>query len=169
MSVTDNFIKPKNKFTNKDIECIYFDYIIYKMNTNTNAIQYLSMIMKGESLKIDYVLSMVEIINNSYGSAKDVAIVLEEIFKHEKSAKILIAVQVLEYLVKNGNRNFHEAANKESFQKSILGLLKRVMLNLFSKEEKWASLRSSDRTQKIGRALSRAFCTSFSCGTTHSS
>ena len=59
--------------------------------------------------------------------------ILEEIFKNEKSSKIVLATQILEYLVKNGNRNFHQAANKESFQKSVLGLLKRVDMSLCSK------------------------------------
>lgn len=70
---------------------------------------------------------MVEIINNSYLSAKDIVTILEEIFKFEKSSKIVVAVQVLEFLIKNCNRNFHQAANRESFQKSVLGLLKRVI------------------------------------------
>jgi len=100
----------------------------------TSAIQYMGLIMRQETLNIDYVLSMVEIVNNSYLSAKDVVTILEEIFKVEKSGKIVLATQVLEYLIKNGNRNFHQAANKESFQKTILGLLKRVTLTLFSKE-----------------------------------
>jgi len=47
------------------------------MNPNTTAIQYMGMIMRGDNLNIDYVLSMVEIINNSYLSAKDVVTVLE--------------------------------------------------------------------------------------------
>ena len=34
--------------------------------------------------------------------------------------------QILEYLVKNANKNFHQAANKASFQKCILHLLRRV-------------------------------------------
>ena len=82
------------------------------MNPNITAIQYMGMIMRQEELNINYVLSLVEIVNNSYLSAKDVVTILEEIFKNEKSAKILLATQVLEYLVKNSNRNFHQAANK---------------------------------------------------------
>lgn len=82
------------------------------MNPNITAIQYMGMIMRLEELNINYVLSLVEIVNNSYLSAKDVVTILEEIFKNEKSAKILLATQVLEYLVKNSNRNFHQAANK---------------------------------------------------------
>lgn len=46
------------------------------MNPNTTAIQYMGMIMRGDTLSIDYVLSMVERANNSYLSAKDVATVL---------------------------------------------------------------------------------------------
>ncbi len=103
------------------------------MNPNTTAIQYMGMIMRLEELNINYVLSLVEIVNNSYLSAKDVVTILEEIFKNEKSAKILLATQILEYLVKNSNRNFHQAANKESFQKSVLGLLKRVSMGVCSK------------------------------------
>jgi hypothetical protein len=91
--------------------------------------------------------------------------VLEEIFKHEKSAKIVIATQTLEYLVKNGNRNFHQAANKESFQKSVLGLLKRVNKVLYSNGAKPTSSRICAPTPKIGRILSHAFFTSFNCGT----
>lgn len=34
--------------------------------------------------------------------------------------------QILQYLVKNTNKNFHQAANKQSFQKHLLTLLKRV-------------------------------------------
>lgn len=101
--------------------------------TVTTAIQYMGMIMRQDTLNIDYVLSMVEIVNHSYLSAKDVVTILEEIFKNEKSSKIVLATQILEYLVKNGNRNFHQAANKESFQKSVLGLLKRVDMSLCSK------------------------------------
>lgn len=106
------------------------------MNPNTTAIQYMGMIMRLEELNITYVLGLVEIVNNSYLSAKDVVTILEEIFKNEKSSKILLATQVLEYLVKNSNRNFHQAANKESFQKSVLGLLKRVRMSLFSNAAK---------------------------------
>lgn len=46
------------------------------MNANTTAIQYMSMIMRQETIHIDYVLSMVEIVNNSYLSAKDVISIL---------------------------------------------------------------------------------------------
>lgn len=35
-------------------------------------------------------------------------------------------MQILEYLIKNCNKNFHQAANKAIFQKQLLGLLKRV-------------------------------------------
>ena len=35
-------------------------------------------------------------------------------------------MKILEYLIKNANKNFHQAANKASFQKRLLGLLKRV-------------------------------------------
>ena len=86
----------------------------------------MGMIMRQYKLNMDYALSMVDILNNSYLSAKDIITILEEIFKNEKSAKILLAVQVLEFCIKNCNRNFHQAANRESFQKSVLGLLKRV-------------------------------------------
>ncbi len=65
------------------------------MKANVSAIQYMGMIMRMDTLHIDYVLSLVEIVNNSYLSAKDVVTILEEIFKNEKSAKILLATQVL--------------------------------------------------------------------------
>ena len=99
------------------------------MQTDITALQYLGMIMHSNKLQLEYTLSMVEILNNSYLSCKDIISILEDIFKNEKSAKIIIATQVLEYLIKNCNRNFHQAANRESFQKSILGLLKRVNLS----------------------------------------
>ena len=35
-------------------------------------------------------------------------------------------MQILEYLIKNANKNFHQAANKASFQKKLIGLLKRL-------------------------------------------
>jgi hypothetical protein len=65
------------------------------MKANVSAIQYMGMIMRMDTLHLDYVLSLVEIVNNSYLSAKDVVTILEEIFKNEKSAKILLATQVL--------------------------------------------------------------------------
>lgn len=65
------------------------------MKANVSAIQYMGMIMRMDTLHLDYVLSLVEIVNNSYLSAKDVITILEEIFKNEKSAKILLATQVL--------------------------------------------------------------------------
>lgn len=46
------------------------------MNANTSAIQYMGMIMRLEQLNVDYVLSMVEIVNNSYLSAKDIVTIL---------------------------------------------------------------------------------------------
>lgn len=96
---------------------------------NRTALQYMGMIMRQSKMNMEYALAMVDIINNSYLSAKDIVTVLEEIFRVEKSGKILVAVQVLDFLVKNCNRNFHQAANRESFQKSVLGLLKRVHQN----------------------------------------
>lgn len=134
------------------------------MNPNITAIQYMGMIMRLEELNINYVLALVEIVNNSYLSAKDVVTILEEIFKNEKSGKILLATQILEYLVKNSNRNFHQAANKESFQKSVLGLLKRVCIILFSKGVKWIFSNNYGQILKIGVELNRAFYTWFSFG-----
>ena len=58
--------------------------------------------------------------------AKECIIVLEEVFLNEKSGKILFTVDVLEYLVKNCNRNFHQAANSKPFMESMLRLLRRV-------------------------------------------
>lgn len=52
------------------------------MKANVSAIQYMGMIMRMDTLHIDYVLSLVEIVNNSYLSAKDVVTILEEIFKN---------------------------------------------------------------------------------------
>lgn len=49
---------------------------IKRMNANTSAIQYMGMIMRLEQLNVDYVLSMVEIVNNSYLSAKDIVTIL---------------------------------------------------------------------------------------------
>lgn len=46
------------------------------MNKNVSVIQYMGMIMRLDTLNIDYVLSMVEIVNNSYVSAKDVVTIL---------------------------------------------------------------------------------------------
>ena len=135
------------------------------MNPNTTAIQYMGMIMRLEELNINYVLSLVEIVNNSYLSAKDVVTILEEIFKNEKSAKILLATQILEYLVKNSNRNFHQAANKESFQKSVLGLLKRVSMGVCSKGGKWTSWRNYVQIPKTGVALNLESCIWSSFGT----
>lgn len=113
----------------------YYNFKIL-MNPNISAIQYMGMIMRLDQLNIDYVLSLVQIVNNSFLSAKDVVTILQQIFRNEKSSKILIGTQILQYLVKNSNRNFHQAANKQSFQKSILGLLKRVIILIYSKEEK---------------------------------
>lgn len=47
-----------------------------KMKANMTAIHYMGMIMRLDQLNIDYVLSMVEIVNNSYVSAKDVVTIL---------------------------------------------------------------------------------------------
>lgn len=93
---------------------------------NRTAIQYMGILMRQSKLDMQNALAMVDILNNSYLSSKDIVTILEEIFKNEKSAKIVVAVQILEFLIKNCNRNFHQAANRESFQKSVLGLLKRV-------------------------------------------
>ena len=38
----------------------------------------------------------------------------------------ICCMQILEYLIKNANKNFHQAANKSSFQKKLIGLLKRL-------------------------------------------
>lgn len=52
-------------------------------------------------------------------------------------------IQILEYLVKNANKNLHQAANKGSFQKSLLGLLRRLrgrssfIKDLRSNAENW--------------------------------
>ena len=46
------------------------------MKANMTAIHYMGMIMRLDQLNIDYVLSMVEIVNNSYVSAKDVVTIL---------------------------------------------------------------------------------------------
>lgn len=64
------------------------------MQPELTAIQHLGMIMNKDKLQIDYVLSMVEILNHSYLSCKDIVTVLEDIFKNEKSGKILLATQV---------------------------------------------------------------------------
>lgn len=45
-------------------------------NRNISAVQYMGMLMRQDKLNIDYVLSLVEIINNSYLSAKDVITIL---------------------------------------------------------------------------------------------
>jgi hypothetical protein len=102
------------------------------MQSNDSAVHHLKLIMKSKSLKIDQMLTLIELLNTSESSNTQVVTLLEDIFKHEKSNRILLGVHVLEYLIKNCNRWFHEAANRESFQKSILGLLKRVKLPSFS-------------------------------------
>lgn len=79
---------------------------------NRTAIQYMGVIMRQSKFDMQSALGMVDILNNSYLSAKDIVTILEEIFKNEKSGKILMAVQVLDFLVKNCNRNFHQAANR---------------------------------------------------------
>lgn len=74
----------------------YYKYIIqYRMQADITAIQYLGMVMSSTKLHLDYVLSMVEILNHSYLSCKDIVAILEDIFKNEKSARILVATQVL--------------------------------------------------------------------------
>ena len=52
------------------------------MQPELTAIQHLGMIMNKEKLQIDYVLTMVEILNHSYLSCKDIITVLEDIFKN---------------------------------------------------------------------------------------
>ena len=49
---------------------------------NRTAIQYMGLIMRQTKLDMHNVLGMVEIINNSYLSAKDIVTILEEIFKN---------------------------------------------------------------------------------------
>lgn len=77
-------------------------------------------------MQMDLVLDVVELINSSMQVAKECIIVLEEVFLNEKSARILFTVDVLEYLVKNCNRNFHLAANSKPFMESVVHLLRRV-------------------------------------------
>jgi hypothetical protein len=96
------------------------------LNINTSVTQCISILLRGTELKMNHVMSLVEAVNMSGMGAREAVTALEVIFKHQKSSKIVVATQILEHLVKKGNRNFHEAANKESFQKSVLGLLKRV-------------------------------------------
>ena len=64
------------------------------MQQDITAVQYLGMIMKNSKFQLEYVFSLVEILNHSYLSCKDVVIVLEDIFKNEKSGKIIVATQV---------------------------------------------------------------------------
>lgn len=137
-------------------------------NIHYSAIQYMAMIMKSEKFKLEYVLEIVEIINNSYLSSKDIIQIMEQIFKNEKSGKILLAVGVLEYLVKNCNRNFHQAANRESFQKALLSLLKRVSYAfIFSKEEKRICLKKCVPILKTGAVYKQKYCIQCSYGTMH--
>lgn len=46
-------------------------------NIHYSAIQYMAMIMKSEKFKLEYVLEIVEIINNSYLSSKDIIQIME--------------------------------------------------------------------------------------------
>lgn len=62
---------------------------------NRTAIQHMGIIMRQTKLDMQNALAMVDIINNSYLSAKDIVTILQEIFKNEKSGKILMGVQVL--------------------------------------------------------------------------
>ena len=52
------------------------------MQADITAIQYLGMVMSASKLHLDYVLSMVEILNHSYLSCKDIVSILEDIFKN---------------------------------------------------------------------------------------
>jgi hypothetical protein len=79
-------------------------------------------------MQMNLVLDIVELINSSMQVARECIIVLEDVFLNEKSGKILFAVELLEYLVKNCNRNLHQAANNKAFMESVVRLLRRVSI-----------------------------------------
>ena len=80
-----------------------------------NFLSALALLLTSQKMQMDIVLDIVELINSSMKVARECIIVFEDVFLNEKSGKILFAVEVLEYLVKNCNRNFHQSANCKSF------------------------------------------------------
>lgn len=80
-----------------------------------NFLSAIALLLTSQKMQMDVVLDIVELINSSMQIAKECVIVLEEVFLNEKSGRILFAVDVLEYFVKNCNRNFHQAANSKPF------------------------------------------------------
>lgn len=75
----------------------------------------------------------------------------------------------MEFLIKNCNKNFHQAANKASFQHRVLSLLKRVPKILFSFAVRATSWRTCVPTLTTG-TKSRQKCYTWSnCGTMRSS
>lgn len=103
------------------------------MYSGVGAIQFMGMLMSQPKIQISVLLELIEMLNRSYFECQHVVTILTDIFEREKSSKILLGVQVkeiliqiLQFLIKNTNKNFHQAANKQSFQKNLLGLLKRL-------------------------------------------
>lgn len=92
-----------------------------------NFLSAFARLMASQKMQMNLVLDVVEYINQSMMIAKEAVVVLEDIFLNEKSAKILFAVEVFEYFVKNCNRNFHLASNCASFTESLLRLVRRVL------------------------------------------
>lgn len=64
------------------------------MQSNRNAIQLIGFIISKETFDLNSVLDLIEVLNNSPSSCRDIITIFEDIFKHEKSSRILIAVSV---------------------------------------------------------------------------
>lgn len=79
-------------------------------------------------MDMNKIFDLVELLNGSMQLSKDCIMVLEDTFLNDKSAKILFAIDMLEYLVKNCNRNLHQACNTQQFMDAMLHLVRRVRL-----------------------------------------
>lgn len=75
----------------------------------------LAILLTSQKMDMTKIFDLVELLNGSMQLSKDCMMVLEDVFTHEKSGKILFAIDMLEYLVKNCNRNLHQACNNEQF------------------------------------------------------
>lgn len=64
------------------------------MQSDVSAIQFMGMLMSRPSLDMSSALELVEVLNRSYFECQRVVTILEAIFEKEKSAKILLGVEV---------------------------------------------------------------------------
>lgn len=64
------------------------------MQGEVSAIQLMGLLMSRSSLEMENALELVEILNRSYFECQRVVTILEDVFTREKSAKILLGVEV---------------------------------------------------------------------------